>query len=104
MDKGTSVTSALLQTRPMQFLGRISLSLYLIHGLLIDFCYMAMNGGVMKQFAWNEDEILKAYESKSTNIYDPVWGPIILLIVSPPIAFLITKFFEEPMARLLKGK
>ena len=99
MDSGQSLTSRFLRTRIMQFLGRISLSLYLLHMPLIGYIVVAING---KQPYDTEDEIWAAYEQGK--IYVPPYHPFILIVTSPIIAYIITKYFEEPISNILKGK
>ena len=99
MDGGYSLTSKFLRTKFMQFLGRISLSLYLIHWPLIGYIVLAMNG---KQNFDNMGEIFDAYVDGE--IFLPAWSPVILIIISPVVAFIVTKYFEEPIAKVLKDQ
>jgi hypothetical protein len=55
MDGGKSLTSKFLRTKMMQFLGRISLSLYLLQWSLMGFVLLAINGP--QYFNPNEDII-----------------------------------------------
>ena len=97
MDDGESITSKFLRTRIMQFLGRISLSLYLLHSSVMGFVSLAMNGP-------------KHYEQKNWRAYlnqdliEPPGTPLIVIIASLIVAFIGTKYFEEPITRILKGQ
>ena len=95
MDDGHSLTAKFLRTKIMQFLGRISLSLYLIHWSLMGYITLAING---KQHYDSENKMMEDGE-----IFLPTWSPLILIIISPIIAFIITKYFEEPIGNILKG-
>ena len=87
MDSGKSVTSKLLRKGVFQFLGRISLSLYLLHVPYIHFTKFCM--------------IRLLFNS------DPFWlpfiGAITVITTSPIVAFAITKYFEEPLTKMLKN-
>ena len=98
MDAGTSLTSRFLRTQMMQFLGRISLSLYLLHWSLIGYVILAINGPREYQ---TEGEILAAY--KSHELIVPFGSPMIVIIVSPIVSFIVTKYFEEPISKILRG-
>ena len=98
MDAGTSLTSRFLRTRMMQFLGRISLSLYLLHWSLIGYVILAING---PQDYETEGEIREAYESQKLIV--PFGAPMILIIISPIVSFIVTKYFEEPISKILRG-
>ena len=96
MDAGTSLTSRFLRTRMMQFLGRISLSLYLLHWSLIGYVILAVNG---PQDYKTDGEIWAAYGSQKLIIP----SPMILIIISPIVSFIVTKYIEEPMLKILTG-
>ena len=95
MDAGQSITSKFLRTKILQFLGRISLSLYLLHWPLIG----AMNG--QKKYGDSGEIFAACIRGK---IYMPTWSPFILIIVSPIVAFITTKYFEEPISNILRGR
>ena len=99
MDAGQSITSKFLRTKIMQFLGRISLSLYLLHWPLMVYITVAMNG---KQQYDNPGDIFAAYIGGK--IYVPTWAPLILIVISPIVAFITTKYFEEPISNILRGR
>lgn len=87
MDDGDSLTSKFLRTRCLVFLGRISLSLYLLHFPIGNYIALALN-----KLDWQNIGAL----------YLPFWLPFIKIIISPFIAFVATKYFEEPLANILK--
>ena len=99
MDDGKSITSKFLRTRIMQFLGRISLSLYLLHVSVMGFVLLAING----PSPWNsKKDIWDAFRRK--DLIEPPGTPLIVIIASPIVAFIATKYFEEPIAKILKGQ
>ena len=87
MDDGDSLTSKFLRTRCLLFLGRISLSLYLLHVPIGQYIELALN-----EQDWQSTGAL----------YFNFWLPLIKIIISPFIAFVATKYFEEPVGRYLK--
>ena len=98
MDDGKSLTSRFLRTKVMQFLGRISLSLYLLHWALMGYVLLAVNG---PQHYETEGEIWAAYFSQKLIV--PFGAPMILIIISPIVCFIVTKYFEEPVSKILRG-
>ena len=98
MDDGNSFTSKLLRTKAIQFLGRISLSLYLTHWSTMGFIITAINGPQTYQ---NDAEIWTAY--KTGKLVQPAGLPLVAIIVSPIIAYIVTKYFEEPVSKALRG-
>ena len=98
MDGGKSFVSRFLRTKVMQFFGRISLSLYLLHWPLMGSVILAMNGG---QDFTNYAEVLEAYASGKLKV--PFGTPAIHIIISPIVCFIVTKYFEEPVTKMLKG-
>lgn len=98
MDGGKSIASRFLRTKMMQFLGRISLSLYLLHWPLMGFVLLAFNG---PQNFGTSAEIWAAYFSGKINV--PFGAPAIHIIISPIVCFIATKYFEEPIAKILRG-
>ena len=99
MDNGDSITSKFLRTRVMQFLGRISLSLYLLHVSVMGFVQLAING---PRHYGNKRAILEAYRRK--DLIEPPGTPLIVIIVSLIVAFIGAKYFDEPITRILKGQ
>ena len=92
LDHGISWTSQFFKTRVLQFLGRISMALYLIHLLLIDLLKLLIHGPV----EW--------IDGKNPRILLPAWGISIHLIVSLVFAILLTLFVEDPARKFLKSK
>ena len=84
LDSGRSWTSRIFKTKIMQFIGRISMSLYLIHGILIK---------VMKWAIWkwtgNFQDLLQ------------FWALKYYYILSFCVATVITLFIEEPTRKFL---
>ena len=79
MDNGKSLVSRFLRTKFMQFLGRISLSLYLLHMPMIAVFDL-------ESITW------------------PPGMPLVVIVISPFLSFFVTKYFEEPMSKILKGE
>lgn len=98
MDDGKSLVSRFLRTKMMQFLGRISLSLYLIHDTVIGAIILAINGPQEYETA---EQIEVAYDQGDLIV--PPGTPVIVIIVSVIVAFIATKYFEEPVSKILKG-
>ena len=99
MDEGKSITSRFLRSKVLQFLGRISLSLYLTHWPIMGYVSLAING---KKTCENDSKGLLFDSWNSCAELETVWSPILTMIIAPIIAFLITKYFEEPLANILK--
>ena len=75
----------------MQFFGRISMSLYLIHKPLINWLKLIIYGPV----EWED--------GKNPGLKMPAWAIPIHLVISLIFAVLLTLFIEEP-ARKFLGK
>ena len=92
------MTSKLLRTKAMQFLGSISLALYLLHDAVMGFVELAINGP--HDFA-TEEEIWEAWED-GTLVEFP-GTPLIIIVVSIIFSYLMTKYFDEPISKVLRG-
>ena len=108
MDSGTSVTATFLKKRVLQFLGRISLSLYLLHWPFIQFtkfCMLRLLFNVDPKINWFTEQ--HTVDLQGRKILLPFWLPfvsaIIVIITAPIVAFAITKYFEEPLTKMLKS-
>ena len=99
MDDGNSLTSKFLRTKGMQFYGRIALSLYLIHLPVMGFTSLAINGPRLKEYEFSGEH--EAYDEDA--IFLPFGTPLIVIIVSPIVSFIVTKYFEEPITKILRG-
>ena len=98
MDEGESLTSRFLQTRIMQLLGRISLSLYLSHWVIMKYIILAMNREM------NYTTSVEYYNAiASGEINTSYFSPLVMIIISPIFAFLLNKYVEEPITNTLKG-
>ena len=84
MDAGESKTSRFLRTNAMQFLGRISFSLYLLHIPTLNFC---------SQFL--------LYIKFVTY---PSGTALFVISLAIMLSFIVTKYIEEPISRILKCK
>ena len=63
------------------------------------FVVLAING---PKHYLNNDEIRDAYRRKDLIV--PPGTPLMVIIASPIVAFIGTKYFEEPISRILKGQ
>ena len=89
LDSGKSSTSKFFKTKIMQFLGRISMSLYLIHDPLIYWLKMIIFEPVEWEHDWNS-----TYEM-------PIWAIPIHVLISLIFGILLTLFLEEPARKYL---
>ena len=93
LDFGKSWTGQFFRTRIMQFLGRISMALYLIiliHELLIYWLKFIIYGSA----EWKD--------GKNPGLTLPAWGIPIHLVISLIFGVLLTLYVEEPARKLLK--
>ena len=90
LDSGKSWTGRFFKTRIMQYLGRISMSLYLIHGLMINWLKLIIYGVV----DWNDGE--------NPELKMPVWAIPIHLVISLIFGVLMTLCIEDPSRKFLK--
>ena len=91
LDSGKAWTTRFFKTRIMQFLGRISMALYLIHFLLIDLLKLIIYG----PYEW--------VDGKAPNVRLPVWGIPIHLGISLISGIILTLFIEDPARNFLKS-
>ena len=98
MDDGISFTSRFLRSTSLQFLGRISYSLYLTHWPVMGFISLAIKG---QDICKNE---IEARDFLNVQMWNkcailPLWAPILTPFVAIFFAFLVTKYLEEPLKR-----
>ena len=91
MDGGKSLTCRFFKTRAMQFLGRISMSLYLIHEPLIYWIKLIVHGPA----EW--------IDGKNPGLTMPIWAVPIHVLISLVFGTLLTIFLEEPARKFLKN-
>ena len=91
LDGGKSHTSRFLKTRVMQFLGRISMALYLIHEPILFWINFCTYGKV----DWPDDK-------KPSHVKLPLWAIPIHVLISLIFATILTFYLEEPLRRKLK--
>ena len=96
MDDGISFTSRFLRSTSLQFLGRISYSLYLTHWPVMGFVSLAIKG---QEICKNEIETRDFLDSWNKCAILPLWAPILTPFVAIFFAFLVTKYLEEPLKR-----
>ena len=91
LDSGKSWTGQFFKTKIMQFFGRISMSLYLIHEPLINWLKLIIHGPI----EWED--------GKNPGLKMPVWAIPIHLVISIIFGALLTLFIEEPARNILKN-
>ena len=103
LDQGGSVTGDLFRTKLMQFFGRISMAVYLVHYPLILWLLLAIHGGPVE---WVEggDEINGYRRMNPLGFHDylPGWAIPINFTVSIIIGYLLTLLVEDPARKLLQ--
>ena len=88
LDNGESLSSKILRTKVMQFFGRISLSLYLLQLPVFGYIRLLMiQSGQFNDTAWRDFCLF-----------------YLIIVITPGVAYLVTKYFQEPCSRLLRGK
>ena len=90
MDSKKSWTGKFFKTKIMKFFGRISLSLYLVHGILIDWLKFISYGPQVDRW-------------KNPEFNMPIWEIPIHLVLSLILATIITIFIEEPAQKCLEN-
>ena len=90
LDGGRSIATKIFNTKTMQFFGRISMSLYLVHEPIIFYIRFFFYG------VWH-------WEDSEGSPNSPTWTIPIHIIISLIFASLITLFIEEPARKLLKN-
>jgi len=115
IDRGRSAASTALGTGVAQWLGGISLCLYLIHFPVIDGIKLALHGPLV----WPADgvcghdakkgeasgaaaEECNEFETRKSQI--PVWAIPLVLIVSIAMAHVLEKHFERPLRSWLRRR
>ena len=99
LDNGESLTSKFFNTKIMQFCGRISMSLYLIHEPLIFYIRL-----IYWEIVGNPKQIngVWQWEGWEGPNASPFWTVPIHFIISLIFATLITLYLEEPARKKLK--
>ena len=85
LDGGQSMTARFFTTSPMQFLGRISMAYYLVHGTMIMWINLGYYG--------------PDFEGERGF---PLWATPVMMILSVLSATFLTLCLEEPLRRKLK--
>ena len=88
LDSSKSYTTRFFKTRLMQFLGRISMALYLSHTILINVIKLFIYGPVALK---NGEHIQHNPKQKM-----PPWAIPIHLVISLILSILLTFYIEEP--------
>ena len=96
MDGDTSFLSKILQTRVMQLLGNISLSLYLVHWSVVCLVILAQTN---RLFEGSIRKIIGAIYSGKLILVPGT--PLIIVIISLLVSFIVSKYFEKPISKIL---
>ena len=96
MDDGISFTSRFLRSKALQFLGRISYSLYLTHWPVMGFVSLAIKG---QEVCQNENEVREFLSWWNKCAILPLWSPFLTIFIAILFAFFVTKYFEEPLKK-----
>ena len=94
MDNGRSMITKFFNTKLMQFCGRISMALYLIHEPVIFYIRLCFYG----VWYWPESEFGPQSPPPS-----PAWTILYHMVISIILASLLTIFIEEPVRKMLKS-
>ena len=92
-DQNQSWTSKFFNSSLMQFFGKISMALYLVHLPLIDWIKLVINGPVQ----WENGRI-------QNQVFYPFYCIFIHLVLSLIFASILTLFLEEPVKNCLQKK
>ena len=96
-DNGHSVISKICYFRVTQQLGRASMTLYLIHEPLMKWLGFAIK-------KWREEPIPEKYmKTMQFTMPLPVWGSVMIVLISPFLAWMLTKWVEEPLRSSLRA-
>lgn len=112
---GLSRASVLiLRTRFVQWIGKVSMSIYLVHWLLIWYLNWALNGrSAVWPDSWPDQNCSKQQDPQACeNQWNafmkakalPMWGVLVVLPVSLALGALLFYGFEEPARRKLQAK
>ena len=83
------LTISLFHSKPLQFLGEISMSFYMVHTLVLQALQELF-------FSLGWGNVPLAYHGKC-----PVWLALIGMLLSLFLGWMITEYFEKPVARCL---
>ena len=109
--RGTSLLHRLLTTDMAKFLGRISMTVYLLHYQVIYFFCFALHGfqplswptGSSRSPAGQEGNTDDAVGTWARARELPLWCVPVVAVVSIGVATMIFYFFEEPIRRKLRS-
>merc|ERR1712224_833602 len=107
-DGGLSIIARICCSRTISFLGRISMSLYLVH-MPVQSCLMIILRGPFptygdgsKNYCETRPVSLECYERFDKYFFLPWWGIIVSTVVSLIVAYFIERYVEAPMRNLLR--
>jgi peptidoglycan/LPS O-acetylase OafA/YrhL len=115
-DKGLSKPSQFFRTKLGAWLGKISMSLYLIHVPVLNYVLWSIYGSYgqwpdtfdckSKYNSSNDDSKFNECEDNVRHFnvthYLPVWAIPIVVVISVPLAWFIYTFVEEPCRKLIR--
>merc|ERR1711975_56646 len=107
-DGGLSMIARICCSRTISFMGRISMSLYLVH-MPVQSCLMIILRGPFptygdgsKNYCETRPVSLECYERFDKYFFLPWWGIIVSTVVSLIAAYFIERYVEAPMRNLLR--
>ena len=95
-DGGKSLLARVCRLKITQELGTASMSLYLIHEPLQKWVGYAIAKVRGESLVWYMDKIQMTPTT-------PLWGLLIVLVLSPFLAWLLTKWVEDPLRKALRA-
>ena len=98
LDQGGSVTGDFFRTKLLQFLGRISMAVYLAHYPLILWLNFAIHGGPVEWVDAGHGVRINPLGDH----YLPGWAIPVHLVLSVITGYLLTKLVEEPAKKFLQ--
>jgi len=97
LDGGTSKFATLCNTKQLQFLGKISMSLYLVHYPLIQYFCL-----ILEYVAPHTLELTDYDNPLLEGGSMPWWGVFIMVPLSLVVAFVLERFVESPCRKFLR--
>ena len=114
VDIKSSISGRLLNNNLIQWLGALSMTIYLIHWVILNYLCFAVNG---TSLTWPTTFNCDQYKNQSSSEYSdcrdelnhfnharelPMWGIPVVIAVTMVVSIIIFYGFEEPIRRKLK--
>ena len=99
-DNGQSLFGRLLRSNFCQYMGRLSLQIYLLHTPVLFYFHLLYYGPLV----WTKETKTTqlAYNSKRRNDHMPFWGIIICMLVTIVLSIILEMFFEKPLRSCIR--